>query len=85
MELIAALLAAGPLGYFANSSRQGLVLYLLVWAAIFPIQTLVVYDAGDQSPLYWVFNALILALGVALNRLGRRRREASLRGKVLDA
>ncbi len=85
MELIAALLVAGPLGYFARTSRQGLVLYLLVWAAIFPIQTMVVYDAGDQGPLYWVFNALILALGVALNRLGRRRREVSVDGSLLDA
>ena len=76
MELIAAVLLAGPLGYFARSSRSGLILYLIAWAIIFPIQTVVVFDAGDGDVLYWIFNALILAGGIALNRLGRRRREA---------
>jgi hypothetical protein len=76
MELIAAVFIAGPLGYFARSSRSGLVLYLIAWAIIFPIQTVVVFGAGDGDILYWVFNALILAAGIALNRLGRRRREA---------
>jgi hypothetical protein len=79
MELIAAILLAGPLGYFA---RRGLTLYLIAWAIIFPVQTVVVYADTDPSGndwLYWLFNALILALGIGLNRLGRhlrvRRRE----------
>ena len=76
MELIAAILLAGPLGYFARSSRSGLVLYLIAWAIIFPIQTVVVSNDGGLDLLYWVFNALILGLGVGLNRFGRRRREA---------
>lgn len=45
-----------------------------MWAAIFPIQTLVVGAAGDIDPLYFVFNALILALGIALNHLGASSR-----------
>ena len=74
MELIAAILLAGPLGYFV---RRGLLAYLLIWAVVFPIQTVVVYadtDPSGNDALYWVFNAVILALGVALNRLGRRLR-----------
>ena len=78
MELIAAILLAGPLGYFARSSRSGLVLYLITWAIIFPIQTVVVSNAGDLELLYWVFNALILGLGIGLNRLARLRRERAL-------
>jgi hypothetical protein len=30
----------------------------------------------DRRGGYWVFNALILGLGIGLNRFGRRRREA---------
>ena len=76
MELIAAVLLAGPLGYLARSSRSGLILYLIAWAVILPIQTVVVAGDGNLELLYWVFNALILGLGVGLNRFGRRRREA---------
>jgi hypothetical protein len=75
MELIAAILLAGPLGYFARSSRQGLVLYLIAWAVIFPVQTVVVYTDTDPSGndwQYWVFNVVILAFGIALNRFGAR-------------
>lgn len=75
MELIAALLLAGPLGYFIRHPRRGLIAYLVVWAIIFPVQTVVVYADTDPSGndwLYWVFNALILAFGVGLNRLGAR-------------
>jgi len=74
MELIAAIVLAGPLGYFARSSRSGLVLYLIAWAVIFPVQTVVVAGDGNLEFSYWVFNALILGLGVGLNRYGRRRR-----------
>ena len=72
MELIAAVLLAGPLGYLARSSRSGLILYLIAWAVILPIQTVVVAGDGNLELLYWVFNALILGLGVGLNRFGRR-------------
>jgi hypothetical protein len=71
MELIAAILLAGPLGYFA---RRGLALYLAVWAVILPVQTVVVFGNGDGELSYWVVNAAILAFGIGLNRLGHRLR-----------
>ena len=77
MELIAAVLLAGPLGYFA---RRGLLVYLAVWAVILPVQTVVVFDAGDGGFSYWVINAVILAFGLGLNRAGHRLRVR--RGKV---
>jgi hypothetical protein len=51
----------------------------VIWAVIFPIQTIVVFGNGDNDPLYWIFNGVILAAGIGLNRLGgilrdRRRR-----------
>jgi hypothetical protein len=78
MELIAAVLIAGPLEYFGG--KRGLVIYLGLWAIVFPIQTIVVHsdNPDDFNVLYFVVNALILALGIGLNRLGsrlRRRRE----------
>jgi hypothetical protein len=71
MELIAAILLAGPLGYFTH---HGLRYYLIAWAVIFPFQTVVVWnEATDGSAWpYFAVNAVILALGVGLNRLGRR-------------
>jgi hypothetical protein len=76
MELIAAVLIAGPLGYFVCNSRASLIAYLALWAVIFPIQTVIVFNAGDgDDTLYWVFNALILCLGIGLNRLGAHLRE----------
>jgi len=79
MELIAAILLAGPLGYFVRNSRKALIAYLVAWAVIFPVQTAVVmYSDSDPNAtfvdnlLYWVFNAMILALGIALNRYGAR-------------
>jgi hypothetical protein len=80
MELIAAILLAGPLGYFA---RRGLLIYLAVWAVIFPVQTVVVFADGNGAVSYWLVNAAILALGVGLNRAGRRLRVS--RGKVQGA
>jgi hypothetical protein len=73
MELIAAILIAGPLGYLAR--RHGLIAYLALWAVVFPVQTLVVHaeNADDINVSYFVVNAVILALGIALNRLGARR------------
>jgi hypothetical protein len=84
MELIAAVLIAGPLGYFVRA--HALPVYLGLWAVIFPIQTVVVHaeNAADINPSYFVVNAVILALGIGLNRLGSRmaarRRSAALPG-----
>ena len=79
MELIAAVLLAGPLGYFVRtrSRARGLGVYLALWAVIFPIQTAVVHadDPGAIEPLYFVFNALILCVGIGLNTFGARLRE----------
>ena len=79
MELILALVGAGPIGFFAGTRRRGLGIYLVLWAVVFPIQTVVVFTSDDGSDsLYWVVNALILCLGIGLNRygaaLGERRR-----------
>jgi hypothetical protein len=70
MELIAAIVLAGPLGFFAR--RWGLGLYVLAWVLILPIQTIQVHDA-DPDDINWqyvVVNAAILAFGVGLNRVG---------------
>jgi hypothetical protein len=83
MELISAILLAGPLGYLAATRRRGLVLYLLVWAVTMPIQTIAVHNTNpdDINWQYPVVNAAILAGGIALNRLGaavRERRRSQL-------
>jgi hypothetical protein len=83
MELMAAILLAGPLGYLTPNRRRGLILYLLVWAIIFPIQTVGVHNHNpdDINWQYPVVNAVILAAGVGLNRLGasvRARRRSQL-------
>ncbi|HEY7267491.1 MAG TPA: hypothetical protein VH501_07325 [Solirubrobacterales bacterium] len=88
MELILAVLGAGPIGYFTKTRRTGLIAYLIAWAVVFPIQTVVIFNAGDGSDtLYWVFNALILCLGIGLNRLGSvlRERRAAKREVVAEA
>lgn len=83
MELIAAILLAGPLGYFCHTRKKGLGLYLLAFAVIFPIQTAAVHsdNADDIGASYFVINAAILALGIGLNifgaRLRQRRRRAT--------
>jgi hypothetical protein len=78
MELILAILLAGPAGYFLRSYRRGLTVYLVAWTIVLPIQTIVVYSQGDGGWQYWPVNAAILAAGIGLNRLGcrlgRRRR-----------
>jgi hypothetical protein len=77
MELILAMVGAGPLGYF---SSRGLALYLAAWAIVFPVQTIVVFSDGHGAFSYFVVNAVILAGGISLNRLGarlRRRRRAA--------
>lgn len=70
MELVLALLAAGPIGWFARDRRRALITYLAAWAVVFPVQTVVVREAGDLEPLYWVFNVPILLLGIGLNVFG---------------
>ena len=76
MELIAAMLLAGPLGYFSRARKRGLALYLIAWAVIFPIQTAVVHanQPDDISVVYFVLNAAILGLGIGLNAAGSRLR-----------
>jgi hypothetical protein len=89
VELILAILVAGPAGYLTATRRRGVGIYLVAWAVVFPIQTYVVFSSDDSGndALYWVFNALILAGGLALNQLGsmlrRRRRERPAIGEVV--
>ena len=83
MELIIAIVLAGPLGYLAPN--RGLIVYLVIWAAVLPVQTIVVHSENpdDINASYPVVNALILAGGVGLNRLGamlRRRRTSTAAG-----
>ena len=70
MELVLAILVAGPLGYLIRDRRRALLVYLAIWAVVFPIQSVVVHRAGDLDWSYWPLNAVILAAGVGLNRLG---------------
>ena len=81
MELIAAIAVAGPLGYFVRPARRARLCYLLLWVAVFPIQTVVVFSSSgdDNNALYWVFNALILSLGLTLNAAGAWLRARRLR------
>ena len=76
MELIAAILLAGPLGYFCHTRKKGLGLYLLAFAVIFPIQTAAVHADGadDINAAYFVVNAVILSVGIGLNAFGARLR-----------
>jgi len=84
VELILAILGAGPIGFLMKTRQRGLAVYLGLWAVVFPIQTVVVFSSSgdDNNTLYWVFNALILGLGIGLNECGRvlaeRRRAARL-------
>jgi hypothetical protein len=72
MELILAVLVAGPLGWFLRS--HALAVYLGLWAVVFPIQCVVVHSEGDLDPAYWPLNAVILAGGITLNQFAARRR-----------
>ena len=85
MELAVAVAIAGPLGYFAG--KRALAIYLVLWAVIFPIQTIVVHseNANDINVLYLVFNAVILAFGIGTNRLGARLRPRRERGAGEEA
>jgi hypothetical protein len=76
IELITALLLAGPIGYLVRDRRKSVATYLALWAAVFPIQTISVSHEGHLAALYWVVNALILGLGLAANHQGARLRRA---------
>lgn len=80
MELIAAVLIAGPLGYFVSSRKRARIAYLGLWAVIFPIQCVVVSSESGLDALYWVFNGAILIAGIGLNTIGARLREKRARG-----
>lgn len=85
MELVLAVLVAGPLGYFLRDGSRALRVYLAAWAVVFPVQTVVVHATGDLEPLYFLFNLPILGLGVGLNRVGHRlagRRAARVHAPV---
>lgn len=85
MELITAIVLAGPLGYFGGTRRRGLVPYLLLWAVVFPIQSVVVRseNADDINVAYFVVNALILTIGIALNQLGSYVRQRRAAGRAV--
>jgi hypothetical protein len=83
MELIVAVVGAGPIGYFTKTRKQAIAMYLVLWAIVFPIQTVVVHSENpDDQALYFALNALILCPGLGLNRFGSflRRRDAELAG-----
>ncbi len=78
MELIAAILLAGPLGYFCHTrKKKGLGYYLLAAAVIFPIQTVSVNadSPDDINASYFVINVVIVAVGIGLNVFGARLRQ----------
>ena len=85
MELILAVLVAGPLGYFIRDRRRALLVYLAAWAVVFPVQCVVGNSAGDLDASYWPLNAVILAAGLGLNRLGMVLRERRRPGISRDS
>jgi hypothetical protein len=76
MELIAAILIAGPLGYVIRDPKRARIIYVALWTLVFPIQTFVVFSTTDATTGdYWQYpllNAVILALGIGANHLGAR-------------
>jgi hypothetical protein len=80
MELVLAILVAGPLGYFMRDGRRALATYLVAWAVLFPVQTVVVHNTGGLDPLYFTFNVPILVLGLGLNHVGRTLAERRAAG-----
>jgi hypothetical protein len=88
MELILAVLGAGPIGFFTKTRKSGLITYLVAWAVVIPIQTVVVFSEDSKFDLlYVVFNAVILCGGIGLNRLGSilRERRAAKQGVAAEA
>ncbi|MEA2171206.1 MAG: hypothetical protein QOF76_4506 [Solirubrobacteraceae bacterium] len=81
MELILAIVAAGPIGWFAPDLATARRRYLLLWVAVFPLQTVVVILTDDIDPLYFVLNVPILLLGLTANTCGQylaRRRSGAI-------
>lgn len=69
------MLIAGGIGFFTETRKQGIDVYLALWAIVFPIQTIVAFSESSDD-----INALIPCLGICFNRLGlslRERRAAS--------
>jgi hypothetical protein len=89
MELILAILGAGPIGFFTKTRTAGLITYLIAWAVVFPIQTVVVFhESGDDNNVwYFVLNTAILCGGIGLNRLCSilRERRAALQEVAAEA
>lgn len=83
MELIAAILLAGPLGYLCQTRKKGLGIYLLAAAVIFPIQTASVHadSPDDINAGYFVLNVMFVAVGIGLNALGARLRTRRTHGR----
>lgn len=75
MVQIATLLLAGPLGYFCQSRKKGLVIWLLALAVLLPIQTILVLPDDDEPIAYLLVQVVTLAVGLGLNALGARLRE----------
>ena len=86
MELILAVIGAGPIGFFTKTRKTGLIVYLAAWAVVFPIQTAIVFseNGADNNGLYFVFNAVILCGGIGLNRLGSVLRERRRSAKAAE-
>jgi hypothetical protein len=80
MELILALLVSWPLGYLMPTRRAALAVYLAAWAIVLPVQTILVHSENpdDLNWQYPVVQALILSLGLCLNRIGGAFRERRL-------
>lgn len=49
MALLLVILVADPAGFLARTPRRGLLLYLLAWAIVFPIQTAIVHFDSDPA------------------------------------
>ena len=79
MELINAVLIAGPLGHLVRDHRRSLGLWLGIWVFVFPIQTVNVSSDSGLDALYWVVNAGILTLGAVLKAVGPMSARCRLR------
>jgi hypothetical protein len=85
MELILAVLGAGPIGYLSGSSKRALRIYLAAWAVVFPIQSYVVLVAENGADDWWQYlpmSAAILVLGLFLAHCGALLRRRRLAGET---
>ena len=77
----------------SSAPARRLLVYLGLWAVIFPIQTVVVHaeNPDDIGATYFVINAVILACGIGLNTLrsatarAARAHRHGVRGALLRA